>query len=490
MKSINEMNSINISEISSDEKILDQYIQNIKKDDIVVPNELEQKISERISALKRPIRAARYIIAASFIFILAFIVSIRFSPVIASYAAEIPGFAAVVDWLRGDSGIRNAQEHGYGGISPIKIEQESFILEITDIFFDEDRLRFSVVAAGPEIAGMLTKKGNTPSAVQDGNKPVRAGEEGPLEDRRDNLQLFFDFKDFDENGYTMTSHEQSNEFLAYEVEKSFDPGVAAAFIKKEPDAINLGLKIKNGDKEVHSFENIQLAFNASEFKPSTIYNQNRDIVLQHTEIMIDSLTISPTRMKLQVSFYMEDGYFFTSFENPRLEDGNGNIYKSGEIVSRNTNPNEMILYFVPSTYFDRQPEKLYFCFDGIRIGSEEGKSFTLSLDEQYPKKLLYMGKEINVTQVKWYESGKLTVELEYPEEGKILRIQGVNIVDNKGVKTSGTGSYTWQRDGMSDLITKSLSEFKVEKRASYDMEFEFPGYLIPSGMDVELVLKK
>lgn len=95
-----------------------------------------------------------------------------------------------------------------------------------------------------------------------------------------------------------------------------------------------------------------------------------------------------------------------------------------------------------------------------------------------------------MTQVKWYESGKLTVEFELPEEGKTLIIQGVNIVDNKGVKTSGTGSYTWQRDGMSDLITKSLSEFEVEKRASYDMEFEFPGYLIPSEMETELELKK
>ncbi|MDD4295805.1 MAG: DUF5643 domain-containing protein [Ruminiclostridium sp.] len=490
MKEVNEMNSKNFNEVCYDEKILDEYIENMKKDEIAVPKELEQRINVRISTLKRPVRTARYIIAASFIFIFAFIISIRINPAIASYAAEIPGFAAVVGWLRGDSGIRNAHEHGYGGISPITVEQDGFILEITDIFFDEDRLRFSVIAAGPEVASMLNKKDSMPSAVQDDNKTARAGEEGPLEDGSDNLHLQFDFKDFDENGYTMISHEQNSEFLAYEVEKSFNSGEAAAFIKKEPDVINLGLKIKKGDEEVYSFENIQLAFDSSKFKHSTVYNQNRNIVLQHTEIMIDSLTISPTRMKLQVSFNMEGGYFFTGFENPRLEDENGNIYKSGEIVSRDTSPNKRTLYFVPSTYFDRQPEKLYFCFDGIRIGSEEGKSFTLSLDEQYPKKLLYMGKEISVTRVKWYESGKLTVEFEYPEEGKILRIQGVNIVDNKGVKRSGTGSYIWQGDSLSASITKSFSEFEVEKRASYDMEFEFPGYLIPSGMDVELALKK
>lgn len=489
MKSINEMYSKNISEISSDEKMLDQYIQSIKKDDIIVPNELEQKINARISALKRPIRAARYIIAASFLFILAFIVSIRFSPAIASYAAEIPGFAAVVDWLRGDSGIRNAQEHGYGGISPITVEQDGFILEITDIFFDEDRLRFSVVAAGPEIAGMLTKNGSMPLAVQDSNKPVRAGEEDPLEDRRDNLNLQFDFKDFDEDGYTMSSHEQNNEFLAFEVEKSFDSGEAAAFIEKEPEVINLGLKIKKGDKEVYSFENIQLAFDASEFKASTIYNQNKNIVLQHTEIMIDSLTISPTRMKLDVSFNMENGYFLTGFENAHLKDEKGNIYKSGDIVWRSNSPDGSTLYFVPSTYFDRQPEKLYFCFDGIRIGSEEGRSFTLSLDEQYPKKLLYMGEEISITQTAWNE-GTLIVKFEYLNDNT-LRLQGLNIVNNEGAKSSGWDNYSWSPDAQGRKeISKSLSEFEVEKRASYNMEFEFPGYLIPSEMETELELKK
>jgi hypothetical protein len=83
------------------------------------------------------------------------------------------------------------------------------------------------------------------------------------------------------------------------------------FIEKEPEVINLGLKIKKGDEDAYSFENIQLAFNASKFKPSTVYNQNKNIVLQHTEIMIDSLTISPTRMKLDVSFNIEKGLIKT-----------------------------------------------------------------------------------------------------------------------------------------------------------------------------------
>jgi len=63
-------------------------------------------------------------------------------------------------------------------------------------------------------------------------------------------------------------------------------------------------------------------------------------------------------------------------------------------------------------------------------------------------------------------------------------------VNNEGVKTSGTGSYLWPPDLQSGFISKSVSEFEVEKRAFYNMEFEYPGYLIPSEMDIELTLKK
>ncbi|HOJ10850.1 MAG TPA: hypothetical protein PK733_09680 [Clostridiales bacterium] len=490
MKDVNEMYSKDISEICSDEKMLDQYMQDNMKDEIIVPGELEQKVNARISALKRPIPRARYIIAAAALFILAFIGSIRFSPVIASYAAEIPGLAAVVDWLRGDSGIRNAREHGYGGISPVVIEQDGFILEIANVFFDEDRLRFSAVVTGPEIAGMLNKTDSMLPAVQDDSKSVQAGDELPLKDKNDNLHLQFDFKDFDNMGYIMTSHGQNSEYLAFDVEKAFEPGEASAFIEKQTDMLNLGLKIKNGKSEVYAFDNIQLPFDASKFNFSDEYDQNKRIVLQHTEIMIDSFIISPTRMKLDVSFNMEDGYFFTDFENPYLRDEKGNIYKGEGIISRHSSMNERIMYFVPSTYFDRKPEKLYFCFDGIRIGSEEGKSFTLSLEEKYPKKLLYMGKEISVTKVEWHEPGKLTVEFEYSTEDGIFRIQGVDIVDHKDIRSSGTGSYIWPYGASSNFITKSLSEFEVEKCASYNMEFSNPGYLIPSDMDIELTLDK
>lgn len=472
-----------MNEKKYNEKELDQYIENIKKDDIIIPDELEQRIRSRIANLKHQTPVKRNIIAASLAFCLLFACSIRFSPLIASYAAEIPGLATVVEWLRGDSGIRNAQEHGYGGISPIIVEQDGFILKIADIFFDEDRLRFSAVVTGPEMVGMLPVK-------QDVSKPVQYNEAAPFRDNSNDVHLQFHFKDFNNSGYGMTSQGQNDEFLAFNVEKSFDPGDAAAFIEKGFNVINLDLTIRKGNKAVYTFHNLQLPFNASRFNFSNVYTQDKNIALQHTAIMIDSFTISPTRMKLKVRFKMEDGYFFTDFENPYLKDEKGNIYKGEGIIARHSSPSERILYFVPSTYFDKQPKKLYFCFDGIRIGSEEGNRFTLSLDETYPKNLMYMGKQITITQAAWHATGKLTVKFEYPDDST-LKIQGLNIVDNESVKTSGWGSSSKQPDTQSgNAISENFCDFEIEKRAFYNMEFQYPGYLIPSGMDVELALKK
>lgn len=460
---------INFSEIK-----LDQYIQNIKKDDIFVPDELELRIQERISSLKRPVPIFRYVIAALVAICIMTAAMVRFNPVIASYASEIPGFASAVAWLRGDSGIRNAHEHGYGGIDNMIIEQDGFKLEITDTYFDEDRLRFSSIVSGSEIVSMLQTK------QRDGRSDLI----------NDDIHLEFDFKDFNNKGYVMKSYGQNNEFLAFEVEKSFEPRDAVTFTEKSPSALNIGIKIKKGNVDVYNFGNIKLPFDVSKFMMSNVYKQNKCIVMKHTEINIDNLVISLTRMKLYTRFKMDNGYFFTNFENPYLMDEKGNIYKPEGIIGSDSGPNEKILYFVPSTYFNKQPVKLYFCFDGIRIGSEEEKSFTLNLEEKFPKKLLYMGEEITITKAAFNETGKLTVEFEYPGDGTI-RIQGLSVMDNGLRKTGVWISSMWPSDTPSDnSISKNTCEFEIEKRPIYNMELDYPGYLIPSGMNVEMKLQK
>jgi hypothetical protein len=165
---------------------------------------------------------------------------------------------------------------------------------------------------------------------------------------------------------------------------------------------------------------------------------------------------------------MDKDYSFTGFDNPRLEDDKGNVYKPEGLISTYNSPEERVLYFVPSIYFDKLPKQLYFCFDGLRIASEKGRQFKLAFDDIYPKQMKYMGQTITIKEVLWTERSGLTIISTVPEE-KVLKIQNINGVDYAG--SSGWGSHENQLDSYL---------YDIEKREVYELQFEFPGYFIPA----------
>ena len=140
------------------------------------------------------------------------------------------------------------------------------------------------------------------------------------------------------------------------------------------------------------------------------------------------------------------------------------------------------MYFVPSIYFDESPKKLYFCFDGIRIGTEEGREFKLSLEDKFPKVIKYMGEEIIIKDMILIENKKLIIKSEITSEDK-LKYQNFNLIGNKGY-TSWSEHTKTNTDGTE--VTYKETSFRVEKQEYYDVIIEFPGYLIPLDGEIEL----
>jgi hypothetical protein len=209
---------------------------------------------------------------------------------------------------------------------------------------------------------------------------------------------------------------------------------------------------------------------------SKVYTPNEKRSYDHTGIILKELTVSPTRMRLDIYFDMDKDYIFTGFENPRLEDDKGNIYKPEGLISKHSNPSERSIYFVPSIYFDKQPKHLYFRFDGLRIAGEQGRQFKLALDDIYPKELKYMGQTITIKEIFWTEKSGLSIISMVPDE-KVLKIQGIREVDYHG----STGWSNHDNQVYSYL-------YDIEKRDEYELEFEYPGYFIPADTPWEIPL--
>ncbi len=450
--------------MNSENAKLDEFMENMSKAVIPVPEELESRIIQRISRLKPKHHYGRNIAAATIAIFILFAAGVKFNPVFASYAASIPGLKAAVVWLTGDKGIANARNNGYRVMQDMTIVEGDYTLLLQNIIMDEDRIYLSAAATGGAITDMLNADRNPQST-----------ERNTAQDSKpnfDTLHLGVKFVDFENPGSFIEGG--NSEAFAVKVEKIFKSGELQSFLSKSPDSLKLEVSIHKGKETVYSFKPILIPIDKSSFTASKVYPFDKRRAFHHTLITLNQLTISPTRMRLDLHFDMEEGYTFTGFENPRLEDDKGNVYKAEGLISTHNDPEERSMYFVPSIYFDKLPKHLYFRFDGLRIASEEGRQFKLAIDDIYPKELKYMGQTITVKEFFWTERSGLTIILKVPDE-EVLKIQNIRGVDYDG--GTGWGSHDNQVD--SHL-------YDIEKKEVYELQFEFPSYFIPADTSWEI----
>jgi hypothetical protein len=87
-----------------------------------------------------------------------------------------------------------------------------------------------------------------------------------------------------------------------------------------------------------------------------------------------------------------------------------------------------------------------------------------------------MGQTITIKEISWTERKGLTIVAAVPDD-KILKIQGICEIDYKG--TTGWSNH--------DNKVESFM-YDIEKKAEYELEFEFPGYFIPADTSWEILI--
>ncbi|MTI67168.1 MAG: DUF4179 domain-containing protein [Firmicutes bacterium] len=412
----------------NNEKELDEYGKSLF-DDIEVPKELDDKIKKRID--KTPIKKDKIlnkriskVLAVAIIFMFLFTIGVKYIKGFSAYASNIPIIKIAVEWIKGDSGTEYAKQNGYKEIKGTVINKDGYRLTINNIMFDEDRLVLSVIADGEKVKKLKSEKSN--------------------------LTIDIKFNDFKEKGGFLQTN-ISKEKIKIRAEKIFKDKEVITFLKKNPKYITLNAKLMiRNDKEskvIKEFNDIKIPFKEENVLLSKKHFLNKEITSPHGVINFKKLTISPTRMKLDVKFDMDEGYLFTDFENLYLLDSKGNAYKPEGLVSTNPNENSRSFYFVPSIYFE-EFKKLYIVFDGVWIGSKDN-NINLNIKDSYPKKITYMNKEITFKKV-IHKNENLVITLKLPRR---LRVNSLDIDGFKG------DSYKSFRENINNKNEPSINEF-------------------------------
>lgn len=462
----------------------------IKNDiDIPVPDELENRIMETVRKL--PGRPPKYLIwtrniAAGVLAAFGiFTASIFISPGFAMAASRVPIVGDIVEWLRGDEGIKAAVKEGYQTLEEVNLEVDGFELTLRDIILDRDRLRLAAILGGKKVEDSISeRKGQSEKAVNVNDMPLESEEPAVP-----NYGLDIFFMDF-RNGSSASSF-QTDGYITRDVECSFKTGELDEFLEQGRDYLTIRAVVtdwKNGGKgiTVAEFNDIRIPFDRSAIGKEYNYKYGKKHKYGLGCITINSLSINPTRMRLDLKAdEMDHSLFFTGFKNPRIEDGKGKVYKPGGLISRGF-ADSLSMYFVPSAYYSKKiPEKLYFCFDGIDYGSYVGRSLKIK-NTTAAQMFDYMGVRIAVSNVNYHESGNLSFDLTYNSPAG-LSIQGVSL-EEQGMEEGR--SMSWGSMDLPDGGKKyNVSFSDVPRLDEYTLVIEYPHYPLNEPGKIELTLK-
>lgn len=183
------------------------------------------------------------------------------------------------------------------------MEQNGCKLVIDNIVIDEDRLVMSIQAYNDKIEELLTNS--------EEGKPIRVSDKPKYKVSPAINLHFFDFK---EDGYFGSTRRSDNKAYGVRVEKTFREGEVQDFLASNPDYISFSAEVSllepNQEKEVlETFANIKIPLDLKKIKMSKKFEVRKSTDLDKMTLNVNQLTISPTRMRVDVSFQLPNGYF-------------------------------------------------------------------------------------------------------------------------------------------------------------------------------------
>lgn len=332
-------------------------------------SDIDEYIKSGISLGKKKKRRARMrmytSVAALFTFIM-LITSIRISPAFAYYVSKVPGFNYIVKLINYDKGIKDAVDNDFVEQINASQEHDDIVFTIKDIIIDNSKaiIFYSIENKGDHrfvnLKDMTFKDDKGKELIYSG-------------------------------GWTHFINKDMN------IYKKLEESVELNFNEESqiPETLHISVKLKESKEEAYSKDSEEILPYTWDFKipidkkkfqdMSKKYVLNKNIEVGGQRIIFKNLTITPTRMALEIEYDKNNTKKILGFDDIEIVDENGenrSTIMNGISGTKIDDYNE-IIYF-QSNYF-ADPKELY--IKGSSIRALDKDKCTVAIDIENNKLL-------------------------------------------------------------------------------------------------------
>ena len=258
------------------------------------------------------------------------------------------------------------------------------------------------------------------------------------------------------------------------------------FLNSNSSYINLTANIYKDIDKIDEI-NIKVPFKKEDILFSKNYSLKEKIPFDSGDLLVKGLSISPTRITLEIESIGKDDNYLEGFDRIYLRNDKGNVYTCIGNAADKDNHNIKQYYFVPSIYFDDLPSNLYLCYEGIRVGTKSEKTIKLNLNDNYPKNINYMGENIIFEDIKYLNNDVLQVTMDFPSNEK-LKVGSIMLLSGENkIISNGSSAFVKESEGR----IKRIEYFdNVPSLNEYEIELSEFGYFIPLSGETKLILSE
>lgn len=370
-----------------------------------------------------------YSFAAVAILVIAFVTTIRISPAFANAVASLPGMEKIVERIQYDKGIKGIVENDYYQSVHATEQKDDVTLTIKGVILDETGMVVSYVLEA--LYSIENIKYKEIRLLHEGKKVVSS--------------MMYDAPN--------QKHPNRKEDLFH-------------FIFKEPRLFEnqdfiLEIELNTKENTVFSipFQVPQLA------EEGKVYKLNQEVEIEHQKMTIETVTIYPLRIAVQVTFDKSNSMKLLHFEDMRIEDDQGEVWgKIQNGISGVVSEGNIETYYLQSNYFER-PEKLFLKFEKMQALPNEDAYLIV---DTIKKKVLHKPR-IGNFEVTNITTGSIAGRVEIKED---LPYSFFSSIENANGEMVGMKQETNSRD-------EEFSEFWLEfesQDAVNPLKFEIYAY--------------
>ncbi|TYR77637.1 DUF4179 domain-containing protein [Rossellomorea vietnamensis] len=394
---------------------------------------------QKANRSKKPSYLWKTALAASLIFLVLFISSLRVSETFASYVSNIPGMEQIVEMVRQDKGMVSVIDNDFVQEVNNSAAHQGITITLNSFIADQEQLVlfYNVDSSSSSFENLRIDK-------------IQVVDEYGEEVAFDSLSIdAIDSKE--EDMY------QSNYGLKETLNK---------------ENYTMEIELSNGDAPLGDTWEIPFKVNQNKVGKTKDIHLNQEFLVEGQKILVKTIKASPTRVGIQMEFSSENTKRIFDIEDLRLVDENGETWSRISNGLSASGDFEEKTYYLQSNYFEN-PKELYLVFSKIR--ALEKDKLEVKVDTEELKILRAPDERLAKVEYEeiYDETGALLFswDVRYEQANHMSPIQSYKDAGGEEHKLSsqyheGGGSeglprfgFPYDRDKVSGVITFELQDY-------------------------------